>query len=293
MDKRSAALDDHEDEEYVRSVSAVPYCKNIGISNLLTEFGGHPGPVVLDVMGGAGQIALAARRYGLTPAAIEIITADHDTRHVEQANRRHLPAIALDITDLSIVAPESIDHVLMAHHVHHLSPSERLRAVDEIVRCLRSDGTLVIYEGPDTSTTAHLSDTVVDELSGVPHRFRHPGREELVSLADHPRLTGQETTSVDSPLVFLADDARQARELANQYFIAHYSLQPGTTWEQLSSQLHLAYTRARVADGLHVGALPDGILTRLFPSPADRHPYLGQACVVVRREGLIVKARKR
>jgi SAM-dependent methyltransferase len=287
-----SGLDDDEDEDYVASVSLARYCKNIGISNLLAEFDGRPGEVVLDVMGGAGQVASAARTYGLYPYPEWILTGDRDLRHIVQADRAQLPAVPLDVTDLSVLAPQSVDHVLLAHHVHHLSGAERVVAVAEIVRCLRRGGTLVIYEGPADTSTANISDTVVDELSGKPHTYRHPGRDELIALAGHPLLDRVEAVSTESPLVFLADDEQQARDLATAYYIRHYSLRLDTTWAWLAERISEAYRRAGRGEALHVGPVPDGLLDRLFPVPDDRRAHAERACVIVSREGLIVKARR-
>jgi SAM-dependent methyltransferase len=288
----SVNRDNHDDEEYVASLSIAPYAKNIGIANLLGLLELRAGQVVVDVLGGAGQVAMAARRFGLCGRPEQILTADEDVRHIVQALQQQLAALPLDPTDLRIVAPGIVDHVLVAHHVHHISPDGRQGAIEQAVGALRPGGTLVIYEGPRGSSTAHLSDTVVDELSAIPHTFPHPTRDELLRLADHPLLRDVRAVVIESPLVFLAHGEAEAQATALDYYIRHYSLHPDTSWSTLRGQIDEAYRRTGNGDEVYIGELSELIEQQVFPLSADRASHLGTVCVIVPREGLAVIATK-
>lgn len=297
--------ENQHDSGYGESLQMVPYVKNIGIQNLLGLFEYRPGDVLLDVLGGAGQVSIAARTYRLSPFEASIVTADADLGSVHSVASRGLPAVPLDPRDMSIIREGSLSSVMLAHHVHHLSPSDRSVAVREAASRLRPGGTLVIYEGPRGGTTARLSDYIVDQLSETSHRYLHPTLDQLLDIVPSTLVDDVEALWIESPLIFLGRDADEARRRALAYYIRHYSLYEFISWDVLREHMEDAYSGMSIKDTLsqsatgrshqsqlYVGPTDHRLLQQLFPTPTAAPMPEASFCVVVPRDGVAIRVRR-
>ena len=290
--------------EYASSVSSVPYCKNIGIRGLLGVVDAAPGADVFDMLGGSGQIVLAAREYGLCGFTDAIITADIEIDQVERALRRGFRAILLDARDPHIIRTSSVQNLLYAYGFHHLSPDER-NCRQGGAQNPEARGTAVFYEGTIGSTTERISSLVVDRLSNHPHKYPHPAIEQIVSAV---RVAGMElraTFRILDPQIFLSASVDQARLVAARYYAGHYTVN-SLSWDLLLDHLTDAYRSSspigeplatadwqNLADLLpwneaYSGPASIELLRAAFPRGWGTADESWQECVVIPREGVAV-----
>lgn len=298
-------------EEYALSVSEVPYCKNLGIRSLLGLLDEGESPrVVLDILGGHGQIAMAARSYGLCGFPEAIVTADRELDQVTRAEGRGLPAIPVDAVDLRIVRDGALDAALIAYGFHHIPPEQRGRAVACGLERLSPTGVLLLYEGLHGSVMERISTELVDEMSSTPHRYPHPDEGELEGLEQLGEPQPGPTFVFD-PQVFLAGSRDEAEALAASYYRNHYTLKPSVTDDEVLEELrriceqnreeHLPGEVFGLAEwGLHgagcttsffSGATPPALFAAMFPAAGEpagdqRH------CVVIPRYGRAIRLRR-
>ncbi|WP_158566808.1 class I SAM-dependent methyltransferase [Actinomadura craniellae] len=291
--------------DYASSVSSIPYCKNIGIRGLLGAVSPAPGADVFDMLGGSGQVALAAQQYGLCSFADAIITADIEIDQVERALRRGLRAVPLDLADPRIIRNSSVHHLLYAYGFHHLSPDARASAAREAYRILKPGGTAVFYDGTIGTTTERISSLVVDRLSDHPHKYPHPTVDEIEAAAEAAGLELRGTFRILDPQIFLSATGSQARQLAAQYYADHYAID-SLSWELLHDHLTDAYRSSNPIDApemstgrqelagwlpwneTYSGPTSAKLLQAIFPCGWDTPDESCRECVVIPREGVAV-----
>lgn len=140
-------------------------------------------PLVLDVLGGDGTMARAARLLTEIPPC-RIITSDLAGTMVARALESGLPAIRQPAQEL-ILRDESIDAVIVAYGTHHLQPAQYSSAVREAARVLRPGGRLVTHDFEPGSDMARFFHHVVDRHARLGHPYPHVSgafmREEMLA----------------------------------------------------------------------------------------------------------------
>lgn len=299
-------------EEYALSVSEVPYCKNVGIRSLLAILAEDCSPgVVLDILGGHGQIAMAARLYELCAFPEAIVTADRELDQVTRAEGRGLPAIPVDAVDLRIVRDGALDAALIAYGFHHIPPEQRGQAVSSGLGRLSPTGVLLLYEGLHGGVMERISTELVDEMSLTPHRYPHPDEDEMAALERLGEVQPG-TSVVFDPQVFLAASGEEAEAQAADYYRNHYTLKPSVSDAEVLDALRRICEQSRETHqpgevfglaewGLEgapcttsyfCGPTPAALFGAIFPA-ADGEPAGDQRhCVVIPRYGRAVRLRR-
>ena len=300
-------------EEYAVSVSEAPYCKNVGIRSLLgllADGGEGPG-VVLDILGGHGQIAMAARTYGLCSFAEAIITADRELDQVTRAEHRGLPAIPVDAVDLRIVREGALDAALLAYGFHHIPPDQRPEAVRCGLERISPSGLLLLYEGLHGSVMERISTELVDAISNTPHEYPHPDEDEMAELEQLGEPLSAPSTVFD-PQVFLAASREEAESLAASYYRNHYTLRASASDKELLERLRDICERyceepspdevfglvewglagAECTLRFFSGPTPEVLCQAMFPGEPGEPARNRRHCVVIPRYGRVIRLRR-
>ena len=173
-----------------------------------------------------------------------------------------------------------------------------------MARIIRYRGYLILYEGPQGSSTERISTLVVDALSMSPHQFTHPTSQNLLSYITQSGLNPVRVVRILDPQVFIGESIDQVEDLACRYYIQHYSLPSSLTWPALRNTLLDAYSRsmplneelympgswAELTSNFSISALTPELLAALFPAGTPTRYESAQYAAVLPREGLAVVA---
>jgi SAM-dependent methyltransferase len=138
-----------------------------------------PDYVMVDVLGGDGLIARAARRR--LERVPFIVTCDAALMMVHAARSYGLPAVWQPAEHL-ILKDASVDGVLFAYGTHHIHPANRQLVCREASRVLRPGGRVVLHDFETGSPMSRWFDAVVHEYSSTPHPYLHFSKPEMTSL---------------------------------------------------------------------------------------------------------------
>jgi SAM-dependent methyltransferase len=156
--------------------------------------------VVADIGGGPGRYT-----DWLVDAGYTVIHRDLVAAHVEQVRSRHAPRVdtavgdarALDLSD------DSVDAVLLLGPLYHLEdPADRLRALDEARRVVRSRG--VVYVAAISRWAARLHGMLVERV-----HLKYPA---IVEMVDEMEATGEMRPIHDSSFNGYAHTSDQLRD---------------------------------------------------------------------------------
>ncbi|WP_413456463.1 class I SAM-dependent methyltransferase (plasmid) [Glutamicibacter sp. FR1] len=150
--------------------------RSVGMSQLLQKFSSSIGnPLVLDILGGDGELArVAASEY----PHFRVLTSDLAGRMIESAMAQEIPAIRQSAEDL-LLLDGSVDGVLIAYGTHHIDPEQRKRAYAEGLRVLVADGSLVVHDFAPDSCVATWFREVVHPSSPAGHDYVHLSADQL------------------------------------------------------------------------------------------------------------------
>ena len=296
---------------FVQSIFQVPYCKNIGIHSLLKLTHLAPDGLIIDLLGGSGQVTLAAKKFNLFNETKRILTADIEIYQVLKALSLDIPAIPLDINNLAIIKDKVFSCALIAYGFHHISLKKRRIALKESFRTLKSKGILILHEGIHGSLMARISNELIDILGSKPHFFPHPKLDELFSLFDNVGFKSIREFDLFDPQIFFSDSADSVLFTLKSYFENHYYIN-----NNISDQKFLKYLKkicnnhqfSELGDNirclkldnlynpiylnkLYIGKTPDEIFNAAFPNlkrPLELHRY----CIIIPRYAKIIVGEK-
>jgi SAM-dependent methyltransferase len=179
-------------------------------------------PLVLDVLGGDGTMARAARLLpGVSPC--RIITSDLAGTMVLRALEFGLPAVRQPAEDL-LLRNGSVDAVIMAYGTHHLEPRQYSAAVREATRVLRYGGRLVTHDFEPGSDMTRFFEAVVDRHTRWGHPYPHISgavmRREMLAAG----LVNVRITEIEDPFQVTSTSPLGAKEGLLAYLRDMYGL---------------------------------------------------------------------
>jgi ubiquinone/menaquinone biosynthesis C-methylase UbiE len=219
--------------------------------------------IMLDVLGGDGTVARAARASAEAwHREMLVLTGDLSAAMVEHALDNGLAAVR-QAADFLFMKENAVDAVLLAYGTHHIAPKHRPGAIAEALRVVRPGGRVVLHDfSEDSPMTGFFSD-VVHPHSKAGHAYEHFSRAGLAELF---RDAGLEVSVMDiyDPLIVCADNrdearARMCRYIANMYGVgawlsAHHGLED--SWQQLTRYFDHSEQLVPRLDGSDVPAIP-------------------------------------
>lgn len=228
-------------DKYIGSTNSIPYAKNIGVREIISKFrqsGTRRSPyTILDVFGGSGQISEFVKRSQInTQSSTNIVTADIECSQIEIALEKGLDAVALDATNMEIVADGSFEGAIIAYGLHHVPPERRLDAVNECTRVTKDGGRVVVHDGVKHGIMHKLSHGIVDLYSSNLHEFDHSAEPEFVKLCDAQRVENATTLDLFDPHVFFGATEEEVKVTFCRYYQGHYGL-PEWTADKLIDKI--------------------------------------------------------
>jgi len=211
-------------DEYNMSVCSHPYAKNIGINEIINICCIPPGGLLLDVFGGSGQINQTLESSIGYNEKFNLITADIEVDQISKAINMGYKSIALDASNMEIIADNYFDVVLFAYGFHHLPPDKRLDALQEGVRVTRGGGRVVLCEGMMGGITQKLSYNIVDLLGSNPHEYEHPTLQDIRMYIRDLSIKNSQEYNIFDPHIIVGDNKSDVESLFTEYYKNHYSL---------------------------------------------------------------------
>jgi ubiquinone/menaquinone biosynthesis C-methylase UbiE len=219
--------------------------------------------IVLDVLGGDGTVARAARRSAdAWHREMVVLTGDLSGAMVEHALDNGLAAVR-QAADFLFLKENAVDAVLLAYGTHHIAPKHRPLAIAEALRVVRPGGRIVLHDFAEASPMAGFFSDVVHRYSKAGHEYEHFSRAGLAGLF---RDAGLEVSIMEmyDPLIVCAENRNEARRrmcryIANMYGVgpwlsAHHGLQE--SWQQLIRYFDHSGQRVPRLDGNDVPVIP-------------------------------------
>jgi ubiquinone/menaquinone biosynthesis C-methylase UbiE len=219
--------------------------------------------IMLDVLGGDGTVARAARES--TDAwhrEMVVLTGDLSGTMVEHALDNGLAAVR-QAADFLFLKDNAVDAVLLAYGTHHIAPKHRPLAIAEALRVVRPGGRVVLHDFAETSPMTRFFSDVVHQYSKAGHDYEHFSRAGLTALF---RDAGLEISIMDmyDPLIVRAENRNEARRrmcryIANMYGVgvwlsAHHGLED--SWQQLIRYFDHSDQLVPRPDGSEVPVIP-------------------------------------
>jgi ubiquinone/menaquinone biosynthesis C-methylase UbiE len=196
--------------------------------------------IMLDVLGGDGTVARAAR--GSADAwhrEMRVLTGDLSGAMVEHALDNGLAAVR-QAADFLFLKENAVDAVLLAYGTHHIAPKHRPLAIAEALRVVRPGGRVVLHDFAENSPMTRFFGDVVHQYSKAGHDYEHFSRAGLAGLFRDAGLAVS-ITDIYDPLITCAENQNEARGrmcryIANMYGVgswmsAHHGLED--SWQQL------------------------------------------------------------
>lgn len=191
-----------------------------GIRHLLTTALGEGSESVLNIVGGDGFLATAARQLGFSE---NIVTSDVDEAKVVRALAQGLPAIRQHVTHLFVRAG-SFDAVVAAYESHHIPSGARQAACAEAVRALRSGGRLVLSDFAAGSPITAWFREIVHPFTDTGHVHEHYTKAEFARLFSTAGLRDVHVDEVYDPIIVAGKTAERAVVNLVEYLVSIYRL---------------------------------------------------------------------
>lgn len=153
------------------------------------------GALVLDVLGGHGELVGVANSAGL-PAGI--ITSDAARSMVSAALDHGHAAIRQLSSDL-VLRDSTLDGVVLAYGTHHISPEDLLKTLTEAHRVLKPGGRLVIHDFDPGGAMSRWFSEVVDAHAPGGHSYSHLGTAEIRRALDTNEWEDVSTAEIKDP----------------------------------------------------------------------------------------------
>jgi ubiquinone/menaquinone biosynthesis C-methylase UbiE len=186
-------------ESYTRAQEDV-LVRGRGVEQILRLFSSafDPDYIIVDVLGGDGLIARAARRR-LARVPL-IVTCDAVLKMVDTARSYGLPAVWQPAEHL-ILSDASVDGVLFAYGTHHISPANRQLVCQEAYRVLKPGGRVVLHDFEIGSPMSRWFNAVVHEYSFTSHPYLHFSKSEMTNILNAAGFEDIDVTYLYDPFI--------------------------------------------------------------------------------------------
>lgn len=196
----------------------------------ISQLEGNPADLaILDALGGNGTLTRIIRASRPANTIPYIVTSDVSARMIESALTQDLPAIRLPLQDLMWFEDQVFDAVIVAYGTHHIPPDELPNALAEAYRVLKPGGRIVLQDFEIGCPTTLWYEDVLDRYTLTGHKFHYFSRQQFDDLLVGASFTDIEVVDVYDPLIFLADDPREARVGLLDYVFTLFALEKLST----------------------------------------------------------------
>ena len=177
--------------------------------------------IIADLLAGNGFINQVANDLIPPDKRPQFINSDISYFMYKDCLKNGLFSIWQDAENPFWLKDNSVNAVIFAYGSHHIN--NRLQAVQEAKRILKSEGRLVLHDFEKKGSVDQWFRDVVS-IYATPHPYPHFTKDEMLSLAKRAGLRNITIQYIDDPFKITANTQEDALQMLGEYAINLYGL---------------------------------------------------------------------